>query len=355
MILIVTADGDEHADAVCAALHARGASFVRFDPGDFPQRAQIVARSGASGLRLELRRGTDILRLENVSTVWYRRPRSPEPAASIRDDFMRGYVASECALFMEDVWSALVCPIVPALPSVMRRADLKLTQLTAARRLGFVTPETLLSNSPKAVFAFREQFGSKLISKLPGPGLYRQARQPAVRFTERVRRTDLGYLDRVALSPVLFQPYVQKQLEVRVTVVGERLFACSIGSQSSARAAVDFRRYDFESTPHAAHTLPHAIAARCLALTHELGLRYSAIDLILTPDGEYVFLELNPNGQYLWIEDLTQMPISEAIAELLIAQPSPAAAEESARGFDDDRDLAIGELAAGGLARAACE
>jgi hypothetical protein len=348
MILIVTSADDVHADAVCSALDERGAAYVRFDPGDFPARVQIVARSGRAGLQLELRRGEELTCLQTVRVLWYRRPHKSEAAASVQDAFMRGYVASECALFLEDVWTALECVCVPALPDVMRRADLKLAQLRVARRLGFVTPETLLGNAPEAVLRLREQCGPQLISKLPGPGLYRQPQHRAVRFTERVRRADLGYLDRVALSPVLFQPYVDKQLEVRVTVVGEQTFACEIGSQRSVRAAVDFRRYDFASTPHTVHALPSAVAGRCVALTHALGLTYSTLDLILTPAGDYVFLELNPNGQYLWIEDLTGLPISAAIAELLSAQ------DEEHRLYEDT-SVGVGERRAGDLPGAALE
>jgi glutathione synthase/RimK-type ligase-like ATP-grasp enzyme len=49
-----------------------------------------------------------------------------------------------------------------------------------------------------------------------------------------------------------------------------------------------------------------------------LGLTFGAIDLILTPDGEYVFLEVNINGQWAYLEDMLALPISDAIAELLI-------------------------------------
>ncbi|MEV4245300.1 hypothetical protein AB0J63_18065 [Streptosporangium canum] len=49
------------------------------------------------------------------------------------------------------------------------------------------------------------------------------------------------------------------------------------------------------------------------------GLTYGAIDLILTPDGRYVFLEINPNGQFLWIEDATGLPIGAAIGDLLMS------------------------------------
>ena len=46
-------------------------------------------------------------------------------------------------------------------------------------------------------------------------------------------------------------------------------------------------------------------------------LRYGAIDLIETPDGEFVFLEVNPSGQWGWIADLGGLPIPEAVADML--------------------------------------
>jgi glutathione synthase/RimK-type ligase-like ATP-grasp enzyme len=67
------------------------------------------------------------------------------------------------------------------------------------------------------------------------------------------------------------------------------------------------------------HELPAEVARRCVALTRALGLAYGAIDLVLTPEGRYVFLEINPAGQYLWIEEETGLPISEAICDWLVA------------------------------------
>ena len=48
-----------------------------------------------------------------------------------------------------------------------------------------------------------------------------------------------------------------------------------------------------------------------------LHLEYGAIDMRLTPDGDYVFLEINPNGEYLYVEQATGLPISRALAEHL--------------------------------------
>jgi len=46
-------------------------------------------------------------------------------------------------------------------------------------------------------------------------------------------------------------------------------------------------------------------------------LIFAAIDMILTPDGHYVFLELNPNGQWEWIENATHLPICSTLVDVL--------------------------------------
>jgi hypothetical protein len=65
----------------------------------------------------------------------------------------------------------------------------------------------------------------------------------------------------------------------------------------------------------------------CIRLVKQLGLEFGAIDLILRPDGEYVFLEINPNGQWLWLEPASGLPFTDTLADLLIerrALSSPA-------------------------------
>jgi hypothetical protein len=43
------------------------------------------------------------------------------------------------------------------------------------------------------------------------------------------------------------------------------------------------------------------------------------MDLILTPDDRFVFLENNPNGQFLFVEQkIPELKMSEALASCLI-------------------------------------
>jgi D-alanine-D-alanine ligase-like ATP-grasp enzyme len=56
-------------------------------------------------------------------------------------------------------------------------------------------------------------------------------------------------------------------------------------------------------------------------LMRRFGLVYGAIDLRLTPEGRYVFLEINPAGQFLYVEHATRQPIAAALAKALIEKP----------------------------------
>jgi glutathione synthase/RimK-type ligase-like ATP-grasp enzyme len=111
---------------------------------------------------------------------------------------------------------------------------------------------------------------------------------------------------------------INKQFDLRVTVVGRNAFAAEIHSQDSEETAVDWRKGTRPDLVHKEHQPADDVAAKCIEITRSFGLRFSAIDLVLDHEGRYWFLELNPNGQWAWIERRVGLPISSAIAEELI-------------------------------------
>jgi hypothetical protein len=323
VILILTGDADPHADRVIEALRQRGAEWVRFNPARFPSRAEISFSGTAAGrFQSLLRVDEETIDLERVTAVWYRRPEPPVPHEEITAPRVREYVADECRLTLNAFWHTLDRRWVPAPPSVIRRAEFKAVQLKLAAALGFEIPSTLLTSSPQTFLEFYRQHNGDVVSKLPGPSFVPSFGNDFMRYTEVVSRRDVGYARSVRYCPVLFQAYVPKRVEVRVTVVGKKAFAAEIHSQASNHTRHDWRRYDWYQTIYLPHELPRAVERRCVQLVDRLGLCYGAIDLIVTPDDHYVFLEINPNGQYLWIEDRTGLPISDAVCGLLISAAS---------------------------------
>jgi glutathione synthase/RimK-type ligase-like ATP-grasp enzyme len=257
--------------------------------------------------------------LGGLKSVWYRRPQPSFPHEEITDKVSRDLVTEECKTFVNDVWSSLDCLWLPAPPFMIKQAQLKASQLKVAAALGFELPPTLFTNSPEEFLEFYRQHNGNIVSKPTGASFYRIVGTIFSRYTEVVSKRDVGYAHAVRYCPVIFQAYVPKRVELRITVVGQKVFAAEIHSQETNHTRHDWRRYDHHKTPYFPHELPPEVEQRCVQLVEKLGLCYGAIDMVLTPDGRYVFLEINPNGQYLWIELATGLPISDAICNLLIS------------------------------------
>ena len=113
---------------------------------------------------------------------------------------------------------------------------------------------------------------------------------------------------------------MEKQYELRVTVVCDKVFACKIDSQrmEEDKGRVDWRQGYEYGLRYEAYELPDAVKAFCIKFLQDMHLNFGCFDFIVTPQDQFVFLECNPNGQWLWIEQETGMPISQAIAECLM-------------------------------------
>lgn len=324
MILILTTADDLHAQHVAALLDQRGAAVTWFDPADFPRHATLSIGYTARGLQrrtLETRSGA--IDLASVRAVWYRRPGTPVPDEGVPDDAARRYVAQESGMVLHDLWSMLDAVWLPGAPETVRQAHHKGLQLRIAGELGFELPPTLITNSPDSLLDFYRAHAGAIVSKQAGWASASTIGLGMVRFTELVTTRDIAYYQTVKHCPVTLQRYIDKRIELRITVVGDRVFAAEIHSQATHHTRYDWRRYDSLRTPHLPHTLPAEIERRCIDLVTRLGLRFGAIDMIVTPSGEYIFLEINPNGQYLWIEEFTGLPISDAICDLLTNGSTP--------------------------------
>jgi MvdD family ATP-grasp ribosomal peptide maturase len=307
-------------DSVAAAIRDKGGKSFRFNTDRFPTEVQLIAEYLKGSERLELISPDGKLDLRTVKAIWHRRleiggsiPMSLDPQlrmASIGEAnrVVKGMLESLKAFRMD-----------PEL--VIRRAENKQIQLQVARDLGLEIPRTLITNDPNAVRAFEQSCESGIVTKmLLSFAVYEDGLEKVV-FTNPVRTEDLDDLDGLKLCPMTFQEQVPKALELRTTLVGDRVFTASIDSQTSAAAQYDWRKDGVALIGNwKRFELPREIEQRLLRLMDYFSLNYGAIDFILTPDGRYVFLEINPVGEFFWLEDCPGLPISSAIADVLLGR-----------------------------------
>jgi hypothetical protein len=325
MILILTEPDDVHANRVAAVLRRRGARFIRFDFAEYPAEASLSIELGGGRKRVVLTRRGETVDLAGCTSGWLRRPGKPTTRGRIANPALTGYAEQECARVLQDTWNTLDVAWLPGPIHAVRRADCKQLQLELAMDLGMEIPPTLITDDPDRFLEFYRRHDGNIIDKLPStvmPASLSSGRE-LMRFTQTVSTRDVGYARRLRHSPMLFQAHVAKKFELRITVVGPNVLAAEIHSQSTRRTTVDWRHYDWGHTPYRPHLLPEEVRRACLAMVERLGLRFGAIDMIVTPDDRYVFLEINPNGQWAWIEDETGLPISDAICDALIDPSAP--------------------------------
>ncbi len=198
-------------------------------------------------------------------------------------------------------------------PSRIAAAEFKPVQLDAARRAGLRVPRTAVTSDPIHAVKFANSVGSVVYKPLAGSSIDENDRR-------RFVYTNVAAPDEVSdpamrLTTHLFQEWIEHDHAVRLTVVDGNFFASAIYAGSDA-AHIDWRS-DYAALTYAITEPPEKIKKGVSTLMAVLGLRFGALDFLITSSGGWFFLEINPNGQWAWIEEETGLPIAAAIAEAL--------------------------------------
>ena len=322
-ILILTHAKDGTTDLITEKLKEKNASFVRFDTENFPEKIKLTIKLNKcdwSGYMFF--DGTKKIDLKDISVVWNRRPHKPE-INSIKDTKTKEWAEEESWQLLKCLWKLMEDRFwVNPIESNEKIQFNKPYQMFVANKIGLKTPYSILTNNPNDVISFCNETEEVALKVIKSVAVH-YPEKIFLMHTKKISKKDINEqsLTGVRHSPVFLQKYIAKKTELRITVVGEKVFACEIDSQSCKETEEDWRKHIFvkNDIPHRKYDLPCDIKNKCIRLTKELGLYFGAIDMILTPSNDYVFLEINPNGQWGWIEQLTDMPISSCVADFLIA------------------------------------
>jgi ATP-grasp ribosomal peptide maturase len=310
-ILILAEDIDATADQVVRALEQRCVDVHRVNTAWFPGQLRLSARLGGNHWSGALRTPARTVDLESVTAVWYRTPRAYQfpPKLSPAE---RAHANLEAKFGLGGVLSSLPVLWVNH-PARLADAAYKPAQLVAARRCGLLVPETLITQDPEAVRAFAAN--GTTVTKILGSNTILEEGVRKVAFTRVVNEADLADLRGVDITTHLFQRWVPKAYEARVVVIGGHITAAAIHA-ANAESYVDWRA-DYDSSSYELIDPPAEVVTGIRQLMGVLDLRYAALDFVIDPDDQWIFLEINAGGQFGWIEDKTGAPLTDQIADLL--------------------------------------
>ena len=318
-VLVVSHGSDDHVSLVCAELAKLGVETVIYDTDRYGVEVD-------ASLTVEGRQPSCILRVgetehsgDRFGAILFRHIRLPQ-APQIADLAARRMAESELRATLEGTILALEPALWMNHPHANRLARNKLLQLRLAAKLGFMVPDTRVTSDPHEIRKQYRAWDGRMIAKLAGGQVVGESIDSQyVILTTQLSENDL--LDDAALSacPAIYQRLVEKQYEVRVTVVGDEVFACRIDSQALDLARIDWRAAGYAALSNQPYNLDAATSDRCRALMRHLDLQIAGLDFIVTPEREMVFLEINAAGQWAWVQETTGLPIAAAIARRLAA------------------------------------
>jgi glutathione synthase/RimK-type ligase-like ATP-grasp enzyme len=193
--------------------------------------------------------------------------------------------------------------------SVMGSNASKPYQAQLIRQAGLRTPATLITNDAAEVVSFAKKHEHLVYKSIS-----------SVRSIVQTWTAVAGpELERIRNLPTQFQECIPGS-DVRVHVVGRRIFATEIATQG-----IDYRYAAREGHDVAmrAVELPASVADSCRHLASLLDLPFTGIDLKRTPAGAYYCFEANPAPAYSYYQEQTGQQIARALVEYLAGDDPP--------------------------------
>lgn len=303
MILIVTHKKDYTADFLINKLNKRGIAYQRLNCEDLV--------NSKYAFQLDKNFDFEFKQTSNFLSGWFRRTKLPCLNKESEEELH--YLLAEYDALVRNILTSIDCNWLSE-PHHIYRAENKTLQLKKANEIGLKVPGTLITNEKSKIKEFFYRYGENIIIKPISRNRIDYKQYPSFIFTNKVTVELIDSLEEFDINPCIFQENIEKDYEIRVTVVGNQVFAAACDSQEDEETKTDWRR---KKLLFREIDLPEEVAELCITLTKELKLRFGAIDLIKTKKNEYYFLEINPNGQWAWIELQTGQKIADAIIELL--------------------------------------
>lgn len=310
-VLILTRKYDPEADLVCLRLLNRKIDYVRLNVEDIPGNV-IISDSDRS---CTITVGKRIVDASRIGMVLLRSFGIDEVDFDGKE-FVRRFSYQQWKDAFQLLQSRLVCEWVNSYDATMQSND-RARQISMARKAGFKTPDTLITNDPeKARDFFRSHAGNVVIKALHHHGVEVRDKMYLM-YTHKLSEKDLGMLGDLVYAPCMLQEKISKKAELRVTVVGNKVFTARLSLKRRAKDQ-DIHCCSADDISIAPFELKRSNGRRCVRLTKMLGLEYGAIDFIIDENEKLVFLEINAAGDWYWIENKTKLPITKAVVDLIV-------------------------------------
>ena len=265
-VLILGSKYDLTCDYVIAQLLESNYPYLRINSEDLPNlRIALDPINGKLMIRQD--DGVVVLGFEQISSILFRRPVFLREYDPLERNTYERFQRQHWAVFLRNLMVFDQCKWVNH-PAAVYYAEHKGVQLHVAKQVGFVTPQTYVTNDDVLIpdSLFRE---GKSILKGIDTVLVREGKKESFGFTHVIEKIKLKN-ENISFAPAMFQQFLEPKIDLRVTVIGSELFAAKIISNGSPLYG-DWRAHKGKAE-YVPYQLPGDIIQKCFDLLSSLNL-----------------------------------------------------------------------------------
>jgi len=239
---------------------------------------------------------------KDIHSIYYRKPMFPN--LSEYETYYHNMIQKDILALLHGLVDAFEGKVLTK-PSLLKIAENKVNQLIYSRENHLNIPKSFIGNRNEDQKNF--SLVKSIIKPLTTGKIYTDD------SCEIYQTNYFEYKnDDISLTPIYLQEYIEKQYEVRLTVINNHFYAVRIDTLDK----LDWRK-DYDNHKYSLIECPEKIKDECLKILNHYNLVFGAFDYIVTPENKWFFLELNPNGQWLWLEEALNLKISNNIFDYL--------------------------------------
>jgi ATP-GRASP peptide maturase of grasp-with-spasm system len=330
MILIISDERDSSTNAVISWINHFGYKWIRINPETDIEFIDLKF-SDREELQFRLRKNREEwVCFSDIKSVWYRRGEIKPSNFHLNNISTDGgnfnneikaeivfKLKREARKVMEFIHAALAEK--PSIGNFHTAEVNKLLSLHNAKKAGLMIPSTLISTNKDELIKFND-LNDSLITKSISEALYLKVEfDYYCNYTEVLSQEFIHNLSNT-FFPSFVQTRVEKAYELRIFYLHKHFYSMAIFSQIDSQTSVDFRKYnDQKPNRTVPFKLPSNIEEKLNLFMKSMNLNTGSIDMILTKNKEYIFLEVNPVGQFGMVSGPCNYNLEKEIANCLIS------------------------------------
>lgn len=325
MVLIISENLDPTTSDVISWLNYFKLGWYRINENDVLTVDEICfEKNEVTKFRL-LVNNIDVIEINEIKAFWYRRGIiSLNKYLHERISFSDSFFDSKIFFYLKDELDAIIHLISSYLLSktifisnFFKKKNSKLSYLYYASQCGLNIPDTFILTDIEQLKKINNPSDSFITKDINEGFVARYENEEYFNPVTLINDNDLS-IDSSTFFPTLFQKNISKFIELRIFVINNECYTMAIFSQNNEKTKQDFRNYDDENPNRCIpYSLPQEIELKINDFMKTVDLNCGSIDMILTHEGQYVFLEINPVGQFAMVSEPCNYYLEMKISEIL--------------------------------------